>query len=333
MVVETWIVPIVVVATGIEDMGNTIDLTMLRTFRMVKLLRLSRLAKFLRSFPEIVFVMKAMFFAARSMVVFLVLWMVIVYAFAVVFRQLTSDHAIGEKYFSSVPAAMTTLFFDGILADYAPLMNEIGEANPWLSPVIVFFVLLASVTVMYMLIGVLVEAVDTTVKTEKENMTVEFVAGELREKVLELGYPVDTPIDRKSFSALVVEEDFSRILQTVDVDGIVLLEMTEIIFEDLERNGEEMNFEKMVSVVLDMRGSNPATVKDSKEQIRMLKTIIKQSFEEISRHISDEFTLSNSLMEGFQKGQDYEESDEEDKNAEEVKKDGEAGETLPAAPQ
>lgn len=312
MVVETWIIPVVVAAAGIKDMGNTIDLTMLRTFRMVKLLRLSRMAKFLRGFPELVFVIKATAFGARSMVVFIMIWLVIVYAFAVIFRQLTNDDEIGEKYFSSVPAGMMTLLFDGILADYAPLMNEITQANPFLAPVIVLFVLLASVTVMYMLIGVLVEAVDSTVKTEKENMTVEFVASELRTAVTDLGYPVDKHFDRKTFSALLMEDEFARILQISGVDALVLLEMLEVIYEDLERNGEDMDFEKMVSVVLDLRGSNPATVKDSKEQIRVMKTMMKQCFEEISRHISDEFTLSNSLMEGFQKTHAESDDDEEE---------------------
>lgn len=73
MVVETWLLP-AIVALSSDPLGNTIDMSMLRTLRLVKLLRLSRISRILRSVPELSIIVKAIGLSARSVSVFVALW-------------------------------------------------------------------------------------------------------------------------------------------------------------------------------------------------------------------------------------------------------------------
>merc|ERR1712054_100562 len=76
---------------------------------------------------------------------------------------------------------MNKLLLEAMLPLYAPMVNNLAAANPMYWPAIMAFVLLASVTVMNMLIGVLVEVVRTVAATEKEGMTVAHVSHSLKE--------------------------------------------------------------------------------------------------------------------------------------------------------
>merc|ERR1719498_1099341 len=47
--------------------------------------------------------------------------------------------------------------------------------------------------------------------------------------------------------------------------------MADVIFEDKDKEQAGISFEEFIEVVLNLRGSNPATVKDVKETQRILK--------------------------------------------------------------
>ncbi|CAE8609430.1 unnamed protein product [Polarella glacialis] len=161
MVVETWFVTIIMVLLGLRTLPSTVDMSMLRIVRMVKIVRLTRMAKLLRAMPELTIIVKGIGYAARSVAVFLILWIILIFVFAVVLRQLTAGSEIGDRYFESVPASMNTLFLEGIFPDTAHFVHDLHSGNKILWPFIVIFLLLASVTVMYMLVGVLVGVIHT----------------------------------------------------------------------------------------------------------------------------------------------------------------------------
>merc|ERR1719272_2864322 len=76
---------------------------------------------------------------------------------------------------------MNHLFLEGMLPLFAPMVREVSEGHWMYYPMILTFILLASVTVMNMLVGVLVEVVRNVAEREKEAMTVIHVTNELRE--------------------------------------------------------------------------------------------------------------------------------------------------------
>ncbi|CAK8987008.1 unnamed protein product [Durusdinium trenchii] len=276
MVVETWLVPIIIIAAG-TDAADVLNISFLRMMRMVKLLRLSRISRFIRSVPELVIILKAMGFAARSVLVFFLVWLVIIYIFAVVLRQATDSSTVGTSLFPSVPSAMNTLLLDGLLADYAPLMKSLGSESAILWVVGLAYILLVAITVLYMLVGCLVEAVGAIASSQKEGLAISYVAGSVRAKMA-----------RCPLLAFQTPWQIAGILSSVKVDVVILGEMLEMIYEDLERQGEAMTFEKMIELMLNGRGSNTATVRDIKELLRMIRSAIKLSGVETLNKVTEE---------------------------------------------
>lgn len=297
MVAETWIVPLVVAAMDIKGFQNTVDLTMLRVLRMVKILRLSRMAKFIRAVPELVVILKAIYLCARAMVVFLALWLVIIYFFAVIFRQVTIGEPIGDRYFPSVPGAMQHLLFDGVLADYGMILHDVADAHFVLGAIMLVFVLLSAVTIMYMLMAVIVGTVNNCMEEEKENMTIGWIAESIRASSDSLGYDLTKPLTHEHFRKLLGEPDFVVVLNSVNVDVVALLDSLHVIYEDLDTFGEEMNLQKVVDVVLSARGRNPSTVKDATENQRVMKSLMQSNLAELAEALHGNFT---SLLEGME---------------------------------
>ena len=70
---------------------------------------------------------------------------------------------------------MSTLLLRGTLPDMADLVEDVGRVNIIYAAFMLFFILLASLTVLNMLVGVLCEVVSVVSAVEKESMTVQFV--------------------------------------------------------------------------------------------------------------------------------------------------------------
>jgi hypothetical protein len=100
MVGETWVMNLILLfaagggASG-GAMGNT---SVLKLFRLVLLTRMARMAKLLRAIPELIILIKGIAVASRSVVFTLMLLGVILYFFAIVFRQLTDDTELGQEF-------------------------------------------------------------------------------------------------------------------------------------------------------------------------------------------------------------------------------------------
>lgn len=312
MIIETWVISLIILLqTGgqggsAEGMSN---FSILRMARMVKILRMARMARLLRMVPELVVIVKSIGAAFRSVWFFLLLTVVILYVYAVGFKQMTKDSSLGKQYFGSVPSAMNSLLTYGMMPIYSTIISDVSNANMLYWPVIFSFILLASLTVMNMLIGVLVEVVRTVAEREREAMTVIHVTNELREVMTV--YMMDRDAGRNSFVAQrssfalnltstktteslseksekhhadfpdMSKEVFEQflnfpgvgsLLQDCGVDPVNLLDSMDMIYDEkVATDCVDLRFVDFVDVVLNMRGTNPATVKDVKEQMRIMK--------------------------------------------------------------
>jgi len=255
------------------------------------MIRISRMVRLLRAFPEIVILLKGLAAATRSVSVFLLLWLIIIYVFAVVFRQVTEGEAIGAQYFGSVPAAMNTLLLDGILPDTSVFVNDLGRASPFLWILILCFILLAGVTLTYMLIGVLVDVVAVIASAEKEGMTVISLSTQLREAWQDLGKEARDPITKSDFKSMLVEPEICRISQDVGVDVIMLMDMTEVVFEDYEKEEKDMTFENFVELMLKMRGGNSATVRDIREHLKVTRATVRHYCDEVGSAVTEQIGM------------------------------------------
>jgi len=231
---------------------------------LLRLSRMARMAKLLRAMPELMILIKGMVSAMRSVFFVAVLLTIVMYVFAIVFKQLSADTIFGQMYFKTVPHAMETLWIDGTLLDSVGSVSDKIAEESWICWVIFFaFVVLAAFTIMNMLIGVLCEVISAVATIERETMLVTFVKEKMQKIMSSLDETGDGVISKAEFVKILDLEEAVEALQEVEVDVMGLVDLADFIFND-DSTGEEkeLDFADFMEVILSIRGSNAATVKD-----------------------------------------------------------------------
>lgn len=260
MVLETWVISAIIAMTSSKSSGGLGNASILRLLRLLRLTRMARMARLLRAMPELMILIKGMAVATRSVFFTLCLLVLIIYLFAIAFTTLTKGTPLGDKYFKKVHESMGTLLLAGILPDHEESVNEVGAAGIGYAILFMFFMLLGSLTVMNMLVGVIVQVVSIVSAVEKEQMVVNFVKIQLQTLLNSSGIDAngDNQISKSEFETLLQKPEAARALQDVGVDVIGLVDFTDFIFKD----DMQLSFPNFMEMVLQLRGSNTATVKD-----------------------------------------------------------------------
>mmetsp|Transcript_16516 Transcript_16516/g.49866 ORF Transcript_16516/g.49866 Transcript_16516/m.49866 type:complete len:427 (+) Transcript_16516:2-1282(+) len=317
MVVETWIMPLVLaVLPGGMDNNSVTGGTgqLVKLVRLMRLTRMARMVRLLRAIPELMVLVKSVAVAMRSVCFTLCLLVVFLYIFALIFVQLRQSNMLGNVYaedLKTVPDAMYFLLLRGILPDLAEHVFDFGNAH-WLGAVIfLFFILMASLTIMNMLLGVLVQVVGAISDTEHERMTVQWVKVKLLEMLQSTGLDDDhnMQISKQEFQRLLLNPKAAKMVQEVGVDVVGLVDFADFIFE----GDRELTFGQFMELVLQLRGSNTATVKDIVDLRKFIsvemQSAVKKSMaaglvtmrREVIRHnkaISKQLQPGNLLMRG-----------------------------------
>jgi len=311
MIIETWFLVLTMWAMGIENGADLGPISILRVVRMAKMARMARMVRLVRAFPELVVLLKGIKAAIRSVVTFSLLWILMIYIYSVVFKQVSDGSVIGRQYFATIPIAMNTLLLRVILPDFADILDEVAAETPYLWPVMISFIMLASITMMNMLTGVLVEVVSVLSAVEKESMMVSHVATSLRNCMAYLEKDTSLDLSHAEFRHLLVQPEIASIVQEAGVDVVCILEQSDLIFESLheEDSDGEMSFEKFIDTILNMRTANAATVKDIQSNIRVLSKTVKstatESEDNLARQIGAELTrMRAGLDAGIEKMQE-----------------------------
>lgn len=295
MVLETWALNAVALFSTGGGGGGLGNASILRIARLLRLSRMARMARLLRAMPELMVLIKGMMAATRSVFFTLCLLILIMYVFAIAFTQLTDGTSLGKNHFGNVAESMYTLLVHGaLLDDVGVFANELGSESFMLALIFFVFGLLAALTVMNMLIGVLCEVVSAVAATEKEETLVTYVNGKLRQVVDMLDTDGDKQISKKEFVEILENIDAARALQEVGVDVVGLIDFAEFIFqddnmEDGEEHERELSFGNFMNVVLQLRGSNNATVKDIVDLRKFMRRALLQTNAQlvnIQRHLT-----------------------------------------------
>jgi len=231
--------------------------------------------------------------------------------------QITKGTDVGDRYFETVPKAMNSLMLDGMFPMQAAFVNDLASSSPFFWPMVMIFIILASVTVMNMLVGVLVEVVRTVAATEKERLTVQMVSRQLRAVLREFSTPdaeksmigtkswvrpsrfaktstededsAENPLlPRSDFHGFLLKSDVALTLQDIGVDCVSLMDMTDQIYEEHDKEGTGLSFENFIEVVLNMRGNNPSTVKDIKGVSTVMKTVVKEATHTLRKSVTED---------------------------------------------
>ena len=274
MVFETWILTIVVAAIG-SAMSSPSFLRVLRLFRLT---RMARMARLLRACPELFVMLKAIGVAFRSVMFALLLLLGLVYVFAIFFTQTLDGKdtpgRVGYESFRTVSVSMNTLLLNGALPDQSDLVNSLMAEHWFFYGLILTYLLLASLTVMNMLIGILCEVISVVSHVEKEAIKLNAVKVSLHRILEETGADSDgdKKLNRQELEMLLNNKKAVSTLHDVGVDLLALVDLMDFIFEQ----NEDLTFEEFMGIVLDLRGDNAATVKDVVDLRRFVSSQTKK---------------------------------------------------------
>jgi len=283
MVLETWVMTLVLVASSAGAMGNA---SLAKMLRLVKLVRLARLARVLHSIPELLIVVKGIGVASRAVACTGFLLLFICYIFAIVMRQATDGTELGGRIYPNVIVSMRYLLTLGCAPDLLAPVEDTFSASPVFALVFVCFIIVIVITVMNMLVGILVGVMQAVATVEKEEMLVAFVRTNLM-RILE-GQVRDADGELRRFDeegdGHIVKEEFERLLNVpsamncfrqMDVDVRGLWELAEFIFA-----GDQcVPFQDIMELVLQLRGGNMATVKDIVDLRHFMVTTMRELYE------------------------------------------------------
>jgi len=270
MVWETWVMTAVCLVMGDSGASEASSkTTILRIFRLFRLSRVARMARLLRFMPELMVLIKGMAMAMRSVASTLCLLLIIIYVFAIFFTELLSEAPVGKGCFENVPQAMNCLLLDGVFADQAQFITSLLAEHWFYYVVVLIYLLLGSLTVMNMLIGVICEVVSVVAQVEKEEMAVEAMKYKIRSMLPQLDADGNQMVSMDEFKQLLESPSAAHMLQDVGVDVVALVDFGDFIFN----NREEVSFSLFIETVLQLRGTNTATVKDV---VDMRKFILRE---------------------------------------------------------
>lgn len=261
---DPFVLTIMAAAAGGNGLAMPTDI--LRLFRLA---RLSRLVRMLRSLPELMILIKGMVTAAATVGYTMVLLLVITYVFAIALKQLSigttgdeENDPIYDMYFSSVPLAVYSLIiYATFLDNLADFCNAILAQSGVCLFVVAIYIILASLTVMNMLIGVLCEVVSAVAEEEREST----ITDKVYEKFSDICKRLDTNSNERlswpEFQKIMDMPEALNALESVNVDPIGMIDFAEDkFFEDEEP--KELTFQQFMEMVLDFRGGQEATLKD-----------------------------------------------------------------------
>jgi len=146
-------------------------------------LRVLRLVRILRHVPQLMVIVRGLGIALRAVGCVLILLLTIIYAGAIVCRGLFEGSEFGKEWFPSVLTSMGTLMLECTLSGSrgTELMREAYAEHPFNAFLLLLFVLLANVTMMGILAGILVQTVRTVAEVEREEKTVRELVKTIKE--------------------------------------------------------------------------------------------------------------------------------------------------------
>merc|ERR1712151_153211 len=97
-------------------------------------------------------------------------------------------------------------------------------------------------------------------------------------------------ISRQEFDDIVLHQTALKALEGVDVDPVGIVDYADLFFEDDDEEPLTLNFEKFFEMIMKLRDSNNATVKDVKE-------VWKKTKEKMSKNHKNLLNAENHVKE------------------------------------
>eukprot|EP00929_Paragymnodinium_shiwhaense_P019723 TRINITY_DN13349_c0_g1_i1.p1 TRINITY_DN13349_c0_g1~~TRINITY_DN13349_c0_g1_i1.p1 ORF type:complete len:673 (-),score=133.83 TRINITY_DN13349_c0_g1_i1:210-2228(-) len=255
MVIETWVIPLIMMIIGDAADGGMANVSVLRLLRLV---RVTRVAKVMRVVPELAIMIKGMLVGIRSVVATCMMLGCITYCFAIIFRQTTADTQFGQDNFRTVPVAMYALLVEAVIPDNGDTLDALNKHEFVYAFLFLIFLFCTSLTVLNMLVGVMCEVMSETAQDRKAAMEVEQMTCKLREILKVIDEDFDERVSRKELDGVLQNEGAVRELHHYGVDVLALVEDADLIFES-HGDDEGLSFLDFADVISHYRACNRTT--------------------------------------------------------------------------
>jgi len=282
MVWETWIQVLLYLTMGGSPRGYGRMASILRVFRLARLTRVARVGKLLRSVPELLILAKAMYLALRSVIGILVMLALVIYVFAILLTQLLTGMAVGSGKFDNVPTSMNYLLITVLAGADDEFMSDLEAAGIVSYGTFLGYLLIAQLTLMNMLVGILCNVVSVVSESSKEENFVKDIEAQLAALAEKLDPDGDGRVSREEFLNIISDYDLVRSLDDTGVDVVSFVEYASFVFED----ESDLSNDDFMRMVVQFRGDRVATVKELVNTRKYVTTLFEsmQVHPEVRRH-------------------------------------------------
>jgi len=283
MVLETWVLTLLVAFSIVDAQGTGLDsIYTMRMLKLFRLMRAARVGRLLRMMPEVLIIMRSMMITLRTMIFIVIVFMIITYMFALVMIPLGKGTDIQSTYFGSVPEAMYSLTLGAVFPDMAEMATILGVDSPACAAMFLLFVVIATIMLLNMFIGLLVEVVSVVGAVEREQAQVDEVAAQLMKIVQQADHTQGNRIERKLLETLIVQPAAKWGLREVGVDAIEVVESLDIA---LKRHSKRthLGFDELLELMLELRVDNDVKVKDLTQMRRRIHDDVQRLEDRLGR--------------------------------------------------
>jgi len=255
MIFETWV--LFTVSAVVGGQSRTWPTNLLRLCRFARFSRSFRVARLLRSIPELTVITRGLLVVTRTVFFICVLLTVLVYVFAILFVQFARETDLNsEKRFDNVATAMLTLVLGGLIPDMAPLTYTFAKENALFAALFLLFILFGFITIMNMLIGVLVQVVGVVASVESETNQMTQVKRLLLDS--DMGLSESDVITSQDIAIVFSDDKIVDGLRELGVDTDDLFEYSKLAFRDRD----QIPLRDFWQLVVQHRGNATVKVKD-----------------------------------------------------------------------
>jgi len=282
LVFDVWVLGTIAAVADRALAGDGLKLIVV--FRVLRLLRILRLARVFHHLPELMVIVRGLGRALRAILVVIVLIGLTIYVAAMVFTVLLEGSALGREHFTTVGTSMATLMLDCTLsgARGTALMRAAWDVHPLFGMLVLFFVLVSNITMLGVLTGLLVQTVKTVAEVEKEEKSVRMLVRAMEDLwsyMLRGDTDDDGKIDMGEFSNVMKLKETARVMAALDVDVEGLASVSAFVFG---QNQSRLGRKDFLQMVLDVRSSKKATVKDHIETRKFTQAALRETFKNVA---------------------------------------------------
>merc|ERR1719247_3562121 len=265
MIMDIWmIMPLLKMMSG-----NKIHIPT-QPLRMLRLFKLSRMARLMKAFPELVTMIKGLCRSLRAISSSMILVGLMVYTWAILLHMMMKDEdefntEMQEELgldFRTITNCMWALLMDGtLMLDGTPtLMTKLlwaPKLNMLLAGLFfVLYALLSALLILQMLIGVLCDVVSRVGQEQRDAQAIGIVKQELLEIITEADGG-DGKISQEEYRKVMKHPKSVAVLKKLNINRLFLMELQKMMFP---KKTSTVSIKAVLELMIMCRGDNQATV-------------------------------------------------------------------------